>query len=275
MLIFLIIFILFCIFIIGALFGSFFSLATYRIPRGEDITHTRSYCPTCKHKLNFFDLFPVISYIACFGKCRYCKQKISPRYILLESLNGLFFVAIFIGVYFLVCNPMLTLAISMGIYILYAIIFVLIGSQIMKNKMTDEEKNKLKSKKGVYVAELIVAFMMFLILVSSGVVISRNYSVGLENTKISTDIVQATQYIIEKIKVDAYENGYNTIIDKTDTFEYNDNQYSYVLDVEKYSQTNSVKYDVIKIINLKVTRTLGTENIDYELSDYIIDYSLL
>ena len=86
MIICLYIFIFLCIFMIGAFFGSFFSLATYRIPKGEDITHTRSYCPNCKHKLSFFDLFPVISYIVRGGKCKYCKQKISPRYILLESL---------------------------------------------------------------------------------------------------------------------------------------------------------------------------------------------
>ena len=41
------------IFCIGALFGSFFTLAVYRIPIGQDITHTRSYCPKCNHKLGF------------------------------------------------------------------------------------------------------------------------------------------------------------------------------------------------------------------------------
>ena len=51
------------IFIIGAFFGSFYSLATYRIPKGQDITHSRSYCPNCDHKLGFLDLFPILSYI--------------------------------------------------------------------------------------------------------------------------------------------------------------------------------------------------------------------
>ena len=83
------------IFIIGALFGSFYTLATYRIPRKQDITHTRSYCPKCEHKLGFFDMFPVISYIFLGGKCRYCKNKISPRYLILEVFSGTIFVTLF------------------------------------------------------------------------------------------------------------------------------------------------------------------------------------
>ena len=82
------------IFIIGITFGSFYTLSVYRIPKGEDLTHTHSYCPNCKHKLNIFDLIPVFSYIFLGGKCRYCKQKIRPRYLILETISGLFFVII-------------------------------------------------------------------------------------------------------------------------------------------------------------------------------------
>ena len=51
------------IFCIGTLFGSFFTLAVYRIPLGQDITHTRSYCPNCNHKFlqqYFLDSSPFI-----------------------------------------------------------------------------------------------------------------------------------------------------------------------------------------------------------------------
>lgn len=87
--------ILILIFILGTVFGSFYTLSTYRIPKKQDIVHTRSYCPNCNHKLGFFDMFPVLSYIFLGGKCRYCKQKISPRYILLEVFSGLVFVLFF------------------------------------------------------------------------------------------------------------------------------------------------------------------------------------
>ena len=80
------------IFMIGIAFGSFYTLAVYRIPKGQDIVHTHSYCPKCNHKLNIFDLIPIFSYIFLGGKCRYCKQKIRPRYLILEATSGFFFV---------------------------------------------------------------------------------------------------------------------------------------------------------------------------------------
>lgn len=79
------------IFIMGTFFGSFFTLAVYRIPLGQDILYTHSYCPNCKHKLNIFDLFPVFSYIFLKGKCRYCGNKIRIRYLILEVLSGITF----------------------------------------------------------------------------------------------------------------------------------------------------------------------------------------
>lgn len=82
------------IFAIGITFGSFYTLAVYRIPKGQDITHTHSYCPNCNHKLNFIDLIPIFSYLFLGGKCRYCKSKIRPRYLMLEIISGLFFVII-------------------------------------------------------------------------------------------------------------------------------------------------------------------------------------
>ena len=80
------------IFLIGITFGSFFTLAIHRIPRNQDITHTRSYCPKCNHKLSFWDMIPMLSYIFLRGKCRYCKTKIAPKYFFIELLTGLTFV---------------------------------------------------------------------------------------------------------------------------------------------------------------------------------------
>ena len=68
--------ILILIFIMGAYFGSFYTLATYRLPKGENITHVHSYCPSCNHKLGILDLVPVFSYLFLGAKCRYCKNKI-------------------------------------------------------------------------------------------------------------------------------------------------------------------------------------------------------
>lgn len=84
------------LFIMGTFFGSFFTLAVYRIPLKKDITHEHSFCPNCNHKLGMLDLFPVWSYLFLRGKCRYCGEKIRIRYFLLEILSGLVFVTMYL-----------------------------------------------------------------------------------------------------------------------------------------------------------------------------------
>lgn len=78
-------------YIIGVVLGSFFTLATYRIPLKQDILYTRSYCPKCNNKLKSIDLIPILSYIFLRGKCRHCHERIGPRYIIIESFSGLFY----------------------------------------------------------------------------------------------------------------------------------------------------------------------------------------
>ena len=86
------IFFIFLLFIMGSVFGSFFTLAVYRIPLNLDITHSRSFCPNCNHRLEFKDLIPIFSYISLKGKCRYCGNPVRIRYLLLEFLSGIIFV---------------------------------------------------------------------------------------------------------------------------------------------------------------------------------------
>ena len=91
------IFLYLIIFFIGTVFGSFFTLAVYRIPLEKNITHERSFCPKCNHRLEFLDLIPVWSYIFLKGKCKYCKSKVRPRYLILEVVSGIVFVLAFIS----------------------------------------------------------------------------------------------------------------------------------------------------------------------------------
>lgn len=125
------------IFIIGTFFGSFFTLAVYRIPKKEDILIKHSYCPNCNHKLGFFDLFPVLSYIFLGGKCRYCGNKIRARYLILEVLSGLVFMLIAISVKVNIFN--IDNIINMSFLLIYvSILFIIAGIdkeniQIQKN----------------------------------------------------------------------------------------------------------------------------------------------
>jgi len=69
--------------------GSFLNVCIYRIPRGESIVFPPSHCPNCNKRLKWYDLIPVLSYIFLKGKCRYCGQKISIRYPIVEILTAL------------------------------------------------------------------------------------------------------------------------------------------------------------------------------------------
>lgn len=95
-------FIYILLFMIGIYFGSFFTLATYRIPKKENITYKHSYCPSCNHKLGILELVPLFSYILLAGKCKHCKQKIGIRYFLLELLGGITFVLFGASLHFIV-----------------------------------------------------------------------------------------------------------------------------------------------------------------------------
>lgn len=122
------------IFCIGALFGSFFTLAVYRIPLGKDITHERSFCPNCNHRLEFLDLIPILSYICLGGKCRYCKQKIRPRYFLLEIMSGIVFVLFAVSLKLNILHTNISTWIYFIFGILYfASLFIIAGIDKEKN----------------------------------------------------------------------------------------------------------------------------------------------
>lgn len=81
------------IFIFGAVIGSFLNVCIYRIPRGESIAFPPSHCTNCKKEIKWHDLIPIISYIFLRGKCRYCREKISIRYPIVEFITALLFLA--------------------------------------------------------------------------------------------------------------------------------------------------------------------------------------
>ncbi len=83
-------------FILGASIGSFLNVLIYRIPRKIQVSSGRSFCPNCGHKLSFFYLIPILSYIFLKGRCRYCDEKISPLYPIVEILSGLVFLFSFL-----------------------------------------------------------------------------------------------------------------------------------------------------------------------------------
>jgi leader peptidase (prepilin peptidase) / N-methyltransferase len=82
------------IIIIGLLVGSFLNVCIHRIPIHESLVMPRSHCVECKKTIPWYDNIPVFSFIILFGKCRFCKTKISFRYPAVELLTALAFVLI-------------------------------------------------------------------------------------------------------------------------------------------------------------------------------------
>ena len=79
-------------FIIGISLGSFYNVVGYRLAREKSIIKPPSHCPMCNHRLKSRELIPVVSYIMQKGKCKNCKEKISPFYPFFEALTGILFV---------------------------------------------------------------------------------------------------------------------------------------------------------------------------------------
>ena len=87
----------FFVFITGLCIGSFLNVCIYRIPKKEDIVFERSHCMSCGNVLKWYELIPLFSFLVQGGKCRNCKTKLSAQYPLIELLNGLIYVWIFMA----------------------------------------------------------------------------------------------------------------------------------------------------------------------------------
>lgn len=87
--------ILIYIFVVGLVIGSFLNVCIYRIPKGESISYPPSHCGTCGSRLKVWDLVPVLSYVFLRGRCRYCGEKISLQYPVIELTNAILFVLLY------------------------------------------------------------------------------------------------------------------------------------------------------------------------------------
>ncbi|MGM9900147.1 MAG: prepilin peptidase [Bacilli bacterium] len=84
------------IFIFSLCIGSFINVVIYRIPNHMSLVSPSSHCTKCGHKLAWYDNIPILSYIILGGKCRYCKEKISPQYLIVELFTAVIATSVFI-----------------------------------------------------------------------------------------------------------------------------------------------------------------------------------
>ncbi len=88
--------VLFFVFCVGTVIGSFLNVVILRAFSGESIVLPPSKCPKCGNKLKWWHNIPIISYILLRGKCYFCHEKISIQYPIIEALTGFVFLAVFI-----------------------------------------------------------------------------------------------------------------------------------------------------------------------------------
>ncbi len=81
---------------LGACIASFLNVVIWRVPRGESIVSPPSHCPKCNSPIKWYQNIPILSWLALRGKCANCRAPISPRYICVELLGGLLFLAAFL-----------------------------------------------------------------------------------------------------------------------------------------------------------------------------------
>jgi len=81
--------------VVGLVWGSFLNVVIYRLPRGLSLVKPPSSCPKCGKRIKWYDNIPVISYLLLGGKCRFCGEKISVVYPLVEALTAACFVIVY------------------------------------------------------------------------------------------------------------------------------------------------------------------------------------
>jgi leader peptidase (prepilin peptidase)/N-methyltransferase len=79
--------------LLGLVVGSFLNVCIYRLPRRESVHWPGSHCTVCNRPLAWYENIPVASWLVLGGRCRTCREPISPMYPLVEAVTAAVFVA--------------------------------------------------------------------------------------------------------------------------------------------------------------------------------------
>lgn len=86
----------FLIFVLGTVFGSFANVLIHRLPINQSIVFPASYCPHCKTKIVWYYNIPIISFFILGGRCKWCNNKISILYPVVEFVCGIIAVLLYL-----------------------------------------------------------------------------------------------------------------------------------------------------------------------------------
>lgn len=83
-------------FAFGAAIGSFLNVCIYRIPLDQSVVRPPSHCFRCNRPVAWYDNIPLLSYLVLRGKCRHCQARFSVRYLVVELLTAVLFLAVWL-----------------------------------------------------------------------------------------------------------------------------------------------------------------------------------
>ncbi|HEX8078388.1 MAG TPA: prepilin peptidase [Chthoniobacterales bacterium] len=80
---------------LGAVVGSFLNVCIYRLPLDLSVNKPRrSFCPSCRQQLTWWQNIPLLSWLFLRGKCAHCGARIGVRYFAVELLTALMFLCV-------------------------------------------------------------------------------------------------------------------------------------------------------------------------------------
>lgn len=80
------------IFIFGTIMGSFLDVVAIRLSNNESILWPSSHCHNCNHRLKWYELIPIVSYLFQRGKSNCCHTKIPISYLIIEIVTGILYI---------------------------------------------------------------------------------------------------------------------------------------------------------------------------------------
>lgn len=80
-------------FVVGAMVGSFLNVCIHRLPRDLSVIHPPSHCPACGARIPWARNLPILTWLVQRGRAACCGVRIPARYVVVEALTGLLFVA--------------------------------------------------------------------------------------------------------------------------------------------------------------------------------------
>ena len=146
--------VLILIFLLGTIIGSFLNVVIYRFNTGKSIVRGGSMCMTCSHKLRWYELIPIFSFLIQSGRCRKCASAISHQYPIVEFITGVVFVLI-------VMNLLPILFFAPNLFITLIILFAFIFSLLIVISFYDI-RHKIIPDTLVYIFILVAFISLFI-----------------------------------------------------------------------------------------------------------------